>query len=232
MSDALPEPSSGERFLTAQLDALAPGSIVVFDLDNTLFDTRPRTLAAAVDFDGRQGSRWFDALDLGRVRHDGRATARCLDLPPPPEPVIDAFGSHWDDYFWRPDSLVHDQPLSPIVRWVELALERDLAVRYLTGRVAYLQQASAEQLRRVGLDPVGALACKPDLSYRTGPWKCDVLAQWRQQRPIGWFVTEGRRDLACLQATAPEVPCVLLDCSFESSTIVVRADTPVLPRLF
>lgn len=237
-ADGPPGPAfqtAGERFLATQLDLLAPGSIVVFDLDNTLFDTRPRTLASATDFDALNVSRWFAALELAQVRHDGRATARCPELPPPPEPVIASFGAHWDDYFWRPESLALDTPIASVVRWAQLAREHDLDVRYLTGRVAYLQAASHEALRRIGLEPtVGALVCKPDLSVRTGPWKCDVLAQWQRERerPIGWFMTEGRRDLACLQATAPEVPGVLLDCSFESLAISLHPDTPTLPRAF
>lgn len=225
--------SSGERFLAAQLELLAPGDIVVFDLDNTLFDTRPRTLAAAADFDAARTSDWFRALTLPMVAHDGRATARCPALPPPPEPVVDAFGTHWDDCFWRPESLAFDTPLPDIVRWAVAARERGLDVRYLTGRVAYLQAASHEALRRIGLEPApGALACKPDLSFRTGPWKCDVLATWRREARIGWFVTEGRRDLACLQAVVPDLPRVLLDCSFESPDIALDPATPTLARIF
>jgi len=225
--------SPGERFLAQQLDALAPGDIVVFDLDNTLFDTRPRTLAAATDFDARNVSDWFTALALPMVGHDGRATARNPALPPPPEPVVDAFALHWDDYFWRPESLAFDTPLHAVVGWAVAAKARGLDVRYLTGRVAYLAAASHEALCRIGLEPApGALLCKPDLSFRTGPWKCDVLATWRREARIGWFVTEGRRDLACLQAAVPDLPRVLLDCSFESLDIALDPSTPILARCF
>lgn len=226
------EGGTGERFLEMQLDQLGPGAIVVFDLDNTLFDTRPRTLAAAADFDVHAQSSWFTTLTLPMVARDGRATARAA-LPTPPEAVIAAFGAHWDDFFWRPESLALDTPLDGVVRWAVAARERGLDVRYLTGRIVDLQAASREQLRRIGLEPAPrALACKPDLSFRTGPWKCEVLAAWRREAPIGWFVTEGRRDLACVEATLPDVPRVLLDCSFEPPDITLDAATPSLTRVF
>ncbi|MFO0746515.1 MAG: hypothetical protein U1F43_12695 [Myxococcota bacterium] len=231
--------TDGGDFLEARLGWLverrASGArtMVVFDLDNTIFDTRPRTLAVARAFDAERGSHWFDRLGPGDVRHDGRATASQAALGPVPPDVVDAFASYWEDAFWRPESFAADLPIACMVAWARAARAVGAELRFLTGRIAALHAVSLAALERIGLGvPAPALACKPDLATRTAPWKCAVLAEWAREAAIGWFVTEGRRDTARVQAELPAMPCVLLDCSFESPAHAIAAGTPVLDRAF
>lgn len=230
---------SGEAFLAARLawmaDRCAAGerALAVFDLDNTLFDTRPRTLAAARGYDAARASAWFAPLSVDAVRRDGRATAAQPLLGPPPEPVIDEFAAYWDDAFWRPEAFAHDTPIAAIVAWARAAIAVGAEVRFLTGRVMALQDASIAALYRVGLPCAPeAVVCKPDLSTRTAPWKCEVLARWAHHAPLGWFVTEGRRDTAAVQAALPGAPCALIDCSFEDPSLPVAPGTPLIARVF
>lgn len=226
----------GVAFLAARLawmsDRCARGerAIAVFDLDNTVFDTRPRTLAVARAYDADRATAWFADLALDGVRRDGRTTAADPSLGPPPPPVIDDFATYWDEGFWRPAAFAHDAPIAPIVAWAQAALAVGADVRFLTGRIEALRDPSLDALRRIGLGG-GTLACKPDLSTPTAPWKCHVLARWSLEAPIGWFVTEGRRDTARIRAELPDTPCALLDCSFEES-LPVAPGTPLLPRVF
>lgn len=215
-----------------------PSALAVFDLDNTLFDTRWRTLAAARAFDAARGEGRFEALELeppapAHVRRDGRATAAQAALGPLPGDVVEAFARYWGDYFWRPASLALDQPIAAVVAHAVAAREAGAELRFLTGRVEGLRAATREALARVGLDASdAALACKPDLATRTAPWKSEVLAAWSREAPLAWYLSEGRRDLARIQADVPVVPCVLLDCSFEDPALRLAPETPVLARAF
>ncbi len=206
-------------------------AMVVFDLDNTIFDTRPRTLAAARDFDSLGKSDWFARLDLAGVRRDGRETAVAAGVP---APVVESFAAHWDDFFWRPANLVLDEPIASTVCWAHLARAAGVEVRYLTGRIESLHAASVAALRRIGLhaDP-DDVTCKPDLSVPTAPWKREILDRWRAEAVVGWFMTEGHRDIASVQLALPDIPCVLLECSFEETReSQIAAGTPMLARVF
>jgi hypothetical protein len=228
--------AAGEEFLEervafmASIAAAGEPALVVFDLDNTIFDTRPRTLAAARAFDVAAGSAWFAKTDLPDIRRDGRETALAAGLA---TDVASGFARHWDEFFWCPTSFVHDTPMETVIHWAHRAAGAGARIRYLTGRIAALHDASVAALARVGLlaDPEDVV-CKPDLSVRTAPWKAEILAGWAESTLIGWFLTEGRRDIAAVQARATAVTCVLLDCSFETGGCAVRPDTPTLARVF
>lgn len=229
--------STGQAFVqTALVDIrqrAARGELVrvVFDLDNTLFDTRARTLAAAKAFDAHNGTRHFAAATLDSMGRDGRATAAAMGLDPD---TAAAFGAFWDQAFWSADNLQHDLPIDATVKLARQAKAAGAQVVYLTGRVADLHDASMAQLVAHGLPDADAahLFCKPDVSVRTAPFKTDLLNSWATQGHVAWFVTEGRRDIHHVQDNAPNIPCLLLDCSMEGSGLPVSPQTPVLPRVF
>lgn len=236
-------PSSGERFLHEQLGRIRARTeqgervVVVFDLDNTLFDTRARTLAVARAFDEVHGTDHFASLALGDVRVSGRETALAREAPALPAAVIEAFDAFWQERFWRPDHLAHDAPMHDVLRWVRSAQQAGAEVRYLTGRVQAFHAASVAQLRRAGIAVDEAdVVCKPDVQVRTAPFKSEVLRAWSTEAALGWFLTEGRRDLSHVQAEAPAVPTVCLECSFEEGALAaahpIDPATPRLPALF
>lgn len=208
--------------------------MVVFDLDNTLFDTRARTLRAAKDFDALHRTTWFAQLELHQVQIDGEQTARNIQEPPLPEIVVTAFAEFWEKEFWNPDNLRHDGDMPEMIHWAKAAQAAGAEVRYLTGRTAGFHGASLAQLRNAGLkvEP-SQLCCKPSVDVRTAPFKSSILQAWGESMPIAWFLTEGLRDLAHVQQTLPELATVRLDCSFEDDRAHPLAPhTPRLPRVF
>ena len=233
-------PPDGADFLTAQLQQIRNQTtggepvMVVFDLDNTLFDTRARTLQAAKSFDAHHNSQWFSNLNLEDVQLDGEKTARQMREPPLPEEVIQAFSDYWGEAFWTPDNLRHDHEMPETLRWAKAAQEAGADVRYLTGRTADFYDASLAQLRRAGLRvDESQLCCKPSVDVATAPFKAEVLRDWTDKAPIAWFLTEGLRDLSHVQTEMPALPTVWLDCSFEdSATHKISAETPRLPACF
>jgi hypothetical protein len=202
---------------------------VVFDIDDTLADTRARTLALAKQWDAQNGTHHFDRLTLAQVGHNGLDTAMAMQLPGPAEKAWDAF---WEQAFWDGGSFGLDTPICPMVDLAKLAKAAGAEIVYLTGRVASLQGASVQQLQRFGLPDADAahVACKPDQGTRTIPFKADWLAASEASgRHVSFFVTESRRDISGVQSRG-DIQCLLFESGF-SGTDGVRPDTPVWPRV-
>lgn len=199
---------------------------VVFDIDDTLSDSRARTLAIARDWDQARGTHHFDGLTRGRVGHDGAETAAALKLPPD---VQRDFAAHWNVEFWKGERFVHDTPIAPVVALAKAAKAAGAEVIYLTGRVDALEGATRKQLRSFGLPDVDAarVVSKPGLSVRTAPFKTQWLKDSAAQgNHLAWFFTESKRDIGAVQKDLPAAPCVLLSSGFNGKGDA-RADTPV-----
>ncbi len=196
---------------------------VVFDLDNTVFDTRHRTLHAAQQFDRDRGTEHFAGVTVSDMAVDGRTTAQQLGLA---DDVIESFGAFWDQSFWTPAHLAHDAPIGDMVELVHRARAAGAAVKFLTGRIATFHADSVAQLKKAGVDvDDGDVCCKPDLSVRTGPFKEAMLTTWSGDAALGFFVTEGVRDLLHLQGALSDLPLLRLDCSLE-----VLPDSPAVEK--
>ena len=215
-------PPDGRRFAQQRLDELATlarlgvPTAVVFDLDNTVFDTRHRTLQAGRAFDAAKGTAFFADVSVDVIGVDGHATAQALGLEDPHKSDFVAF---WDVYFWTPENLGHDAPIGDMVELAKAAQEAGAQVTFLTGRIQSFHGASLDQLRAAGLDvSADDVVCKPDIATRTGPFKSAHLEQLTAAGvEIGFFVTEGARDLTWLATATPHVPLLRLDCSFEDA---------------
>ena len=200
----------------------------VFDLDNTLFDTRGRTLHALTVFDRENGTSYAVGLDVRSMGEDGRKTAIGLGLP---DDVVERIGVVWDREFWDPANLVHDG-LMPSIELVKEAQERGAQVVFLTGRTEDhgFREPTRAQLARAGIDvPDERLLLKPSIEARTAPYK---LAQMvAMEATLGFFLTEGRRDMDHLSTSIPGFIGFLLDATFERGGPAC-AGVPVLPRIF
>jgi hypothetical protein len=204
--------------------------IAVFDIDNTVVDTRPRTVAAARAFGEQYGITRLAEASLADVGVDGRSTCRRLGLGP--GALTDAFQTFWMEWFWQPESFALDTGVAETIDLARAARDAGAEVYFLTGRVEALAAVTLEELRGLaafGLPPVDAahLVCKPNLDIRTSEMK----DAWLQQRldegcHVAFFITEGERDIAHIRKRQPELACVL--CAFPVDTDVTRvpADTP------
>lgn len=209
---------------------------VVFDIDNTLVDTRARTQAAAHSF-GRQARRGapqaasvraLRRLALGAVGYDARATAAQLDLP---SSATAAFQRHWLRFFWKPSNLRHDRPIRATIALARRAKAAGAEVFYLTGRTRALSAATILQLASLGLPDadVAHVLTKPEVAVPTGRFKRDAMQHLlAQKRPIGWFMTDSASDIAAVKSL-PDVRPILIGFPVNPAHAPpVAPQTPVL----
>jgi hypothetical protein len=198
----------------------------VFDLDNTVFDTRGRTLHVLREFGRLTGSHAFANLELEDMKVDGLETARNI-VPPLSQAVLDEVQKFWLLEFWNPDNLVHDIPVPGVLEIIRRCAEAGAEIAFLTGRAeSFIDDAGREkgfreqtmaQLARAGIvvDDPDQLHLKPGRDVPTAPYKDTVLGRFKSEGMVGLFLTEGRRDIDHLIQQDPDIACFRLECSFE-----------------
>jgi phosphoglycolate phosphatase-like HAD superfamily hydrolase len=184
---------------------------VIFDIDNTLVDTRHRTHAAARAFANKHPSgSSLASIPFGKVRYNGKQTGKCLGLS---SSMTRAFQRHWNRFFWDPVNFKHDRPIRQTVQLARQAKATGAEVFYLTGRIEPLKTATLSQLRQLGLPDADEahLMCKPGLKVATAPFKQQTVQNMLAKgHDIGWFMSDSRKDIASVQQTTP-ISCVWVD---------------------
>lgn len=144
--------------------------VVVFDLDGTLLDNRPRTLAILREFAAR-------CVDRDPELADRLASARTADLEYLLSDTLERLDAHrtelvaemhefWRDRFFRDAHLVHDVPLAGAVSFARACYDAGALLVYLTGRdLPLMGIGTFQSLRDLGF-PIGIpgteLVLKPD----------------------------------------------------------------------
>lgn len=195
---------------------------VVFDIDNTLVDTRWRTRAAARSF-GKQRSRGrarLQRIALGGVGYDGQQTAAGLGYG---KATAGRFQAHWRNFFWNAKNFKHDRAIRQTVEIAHRAKAAGAEVFYLTGRVDRFQRGTVKQLRRLGLPDADNkhVICKPSIQclvpgkapafMPTAPFKVNRLRRmFRDGHHVALFFSDAPSDIAAVQRRT-SVSCVKID---------------------
>lgn len=159
-------------------------AVVVFDLDGTLLDNRPRTVAilneAAVQWaadhpEATAAIRSLDPKQLGYLVTDA-LRERGVD-----EALVGEALEVWKQRFFRDDTLAHDVPLSGAVEFARACYEAGGNLAYFTGRdLPNMALGSLASLRDRGF-PVGVpgteLVLKPDFETPDLDFKRAVTPQ-------------------------------------------------------
>jgi hypothetical protein len=146
--------------------------VVVFDLDGTLMDNRPRTIAILRDFAER-------CRDRDPVLADRLVTAQPHDLEYLLSDSLERLGAHrhelvaemqafWRERFFADSHLVHDVAVPGAVAFVRACYDAGAILVYLTGRdLPLMGIGTFASLRDLGF-PIGVpateLVLKPDAS--------------------------------------------------------------------
>jgi phosphoglycolate phosphatase-like HAD superfamily hydrolase len=184
---------------------------MVFDIDNTLMDTRHRTAAAATSF-VHGGASPMAGVSHDRVGYRPEDTCAANNIHD--QPTINAFREHFEQFFWAPSNMELDKPIDGPIALAALARSLGAELYFLTGRTSVFRDQTLAQLERAGIAPESEKhlimkSPKRDRSGRlesTEKFKARELRKiYRQKVSISAFVTEGSRDMCWLQKHVPEI---------------------------
>jgi phosphoglycolate phosphatase-like HAD superfamily hydrolase len=204
---------------------------VVFDIDNTLVDTRHRTLAAVKAFAAANPKLTLPKpLAVRKMRYDGALTGKALGFDASTRSRLASF---WGGFFWNPKHFAHDKPIGETVRLAHAAKAAGAEVFYLTGRVATFAPSSVQQLASLGLPDADKahVLCKPSVKVRTADYKRSELQKLQRRRRVAWFASDAKSDIAA--AAGLGIGCVLVDFPVgPARDVALPARTPRLhPKL-
>ena len=154
------------------LEGRARTPVVVFDLDGTLMDNRPRTVAilrefatslAAGDSDRAARLAAVTPEDLAYLVRDSLARVGLTD-----DALVAAAETFWKERFFSDETIKHDVALAGAVSFAHACHDAGAICIYLTGRdLPLMGIGSFRSLRDLGF-PIGLpgteLVCKPDFA--------------------------------------------------------------------
>lgn len=214
-------------------------SLVVFDLDSTLFDVSPRLEKILLDFAASplNQKRFPEQVALLRniktLRSDwgivGALTRAGLDGHH--QDFQDAVRAYWQKSFFSNHYLQFDEPYEGAVEFVNAVSQAGAQVAYLTGRdVERMGGSSGEVLEQWGfpLNEHAELVLKPHRSMDDAQFKTDwfIAAEKKNYETIYFFENEPV-NLVHLAQYCPKVQMI-----FFESTHAGKAEPPEdLPRI-
>ncbi|MSP59175.1 MAG: hypothetical protein EXR72_02340 [Myxococcales bacterium] len=160
--------------------ALGRGGVVVFDLDSTLFDNRPRQARILAEFGALRGvaalagcraEHWTSWFISDAMRQTGLAAEQVSALAP-------AAREFWRERFFTSRYCVDDVPIEGSVEYVAELVATGTQIAYVTGRHTGMGEGSIAAFARGGLPlPDGNtvhLLLKPDVAKHDDDWKLEA----------------------------------------------------------
>jgi len=162
---------------------------ILWDMDGTLVDTRPRMLASVHAY-GRTDVR------LDQVSPSWQETARLLQLNP------ERFQAVWQRVFWAYESFDADIENSEVADLARLAESLGVQTVIVTGRIEELRPVTERQLQRLGLRP-SRVFLKSQIGDCTPSVKAEVIGQLaREGLRMGAFVTDSPEEIVAAGAAS------------------------------
>lgn len=203
--------------------------VVVFDIDNTLFDSRARTAAAANEYGETNGIPKLEQLTADQAELNGKDTAKKAGISN--IATINDFAKFWSGFFFQGAHYHHDTPLASSIAWANAAKAAGAEIVYLTGREQKSESFTRAQLKAAGLPDTDAkhVICKPASAKSTPEYKAAEFEKLTKSSHVAWFLTESERDISAVQKAVPSVPCVVLEYPLgEAGDHHAKAGTPRL----
>ena len=159
--------------------------VVVFDLDSTLLDNRPRQARILREFGSSTGLRPLEqALPQHWQDWDIKRAMRNAGLPPVEiERIAEAAKQFWRERFFTSEYCIDDEAIAGATRFVVEVRAAGAQVVYCTGRHEAMRQGSVACFQRLGFPIPGDgvhLLMKPDMELSDDDWKESAYAQLRR----------------------------------------------------
>jgi hypothetical protein len=224
-----------EQILTEirQFKSRGVASLVVFDLDSTLFDVGPRLeriltdFAKIPDFQKRFPDQIQHFKNIKFERRDwgikNMLIRAGLDHHHPE--FEEAVRDFWREHFFSNEYLKYDRPYAGAVKYVQSLAEAGAELAYLTGRDVHRMGTGSEQVLRdwdFPLSERAQLVLKPHRSMDDALFKKD----WFNSLPVGqfakvWFFENEPVNIRLIQECNLDIDIIFFD-----STHSGKAATP------
>ena len=194
------DPAPLQRSLERVRAHQGPGTpVVVFDLDATLFDNRPRTLAIVREFAAslppseRALALTLQTLQLEHMRY---LVSDALELVGVVDPkVVKRAASFWWARFFKDRYIKHDVPTPGAVAYAHACYDAGANLVYLTGRdLPGMLTGTVKKLRDTGFPYAVAgtqVILKPQIKMSDDEFKRGVLPNLsRLGTPVAFFDNE------------------------------------------
>jgi hypothetical protein len=167
-----------------------PGSVVVFDLDSTVLDNRPRQARILREFGAAHG---IAALAAAAPRHwtDWSITHAMRNIGLSTEEIA-RFGDEaklfWRDRFFTSDYCRDDEPIAGARDYLASVLAAGGIVAYCTGRHEAMRAGTVDNFARLGYPLPDSsrvfLLMKPVFELGDDEWKTEAYAHLRELGPV------------------------------------------------
>jgi len=208
------DPSALSRTLGAARTAGARG-VVVFDLDSTLLDNRPRQALILQEL-GR--SLRLPQLEAARPEHwdswDLKRAMRNTGLPEADiERIAEPAKTFWRERFFTSAYCRLDDAIRGAVRFAGAVAETGAQVVYCTGRHEEMRSGTLESFSRLGFPLPGPrvqLLMKPGYEQSDDDWKGEAYARLRQLGDVIAVFDNEPTHVNGYRVAFPEALCVHL----------------------
>ena len=162
-----------------------PGSVVVFDLDSTVLDNRPRQARILREFGAAHG---IAALAAAAPRHwsDWSITHAMRNVGLGSDEIArwgDEAKLYWRDRFFTSEYCRDDEPIAGARTYLESILAAGGIIAYCTGRHEAMRAGTVDNFARLGYPLPGArvqLLMKPVFELSDDDWKTEAYARLKQ----------------------------------------------------
>jgi phosphoglycolate phosphatase-like HAD superfamily hydrolase len=174
----------------ARVRSRAPQGVVVFDLDSTVLDNRPRQARILSDYGRAEGLGALEAAHPERLRGwDPAANLRTLGLP---EAAVarhlEPFRRFWANRFFTSAYCRYDVPVAGAPGFVREVVLAGGQVAYVTGRPAEMVDGTLDAFRRAELPLPDArrifLLMKPSTDLADAAWKDAARGEVERLGPV------------------------------------------------
>ena len=197
---------------------LEKNPVLIFDLDDTLINTRERSLRILKEFANEnridpEASRRIGSLQLVDVQYVLEDTLRGLGLTD--ANLIKTANQYWLTRFFSNDYCAHDQPTRGAASYVTMLVDMGATVVYLTGRdMPRMETGTIENLRNqhFPLDlPRVKLMMKPNKEMDDLQFKKDAFQKISELGVVLAGFENEPANINAMKAQFPDATMVFLD---------------------
>jgi hypothetical protein len=223
------------RGVLARVRAAAGPKVVIFDLDSTLFDNRPRQVQILREFGLLHHIHpLYSSLDVHILDWDLKGPlVRAGVAPDEAETLYPKVREFWRERFFTSPYCLYDVALPGAARYVAALVAAGATIVYLTGRHEPMREGTHASLVRFGFAAPGMpgvhLLMKPTLEQEDTVFKAEAHAQVRKLGEVHAAFDNEPAHARDLHLAFPHATVVWIDSDHSHGK---EAPDPTLPRTF